>query len=152
MFHLPRGMLLHNPFNIRKTATNWRGEVQSPDKDFEQFQTLEDGIHAGLKIIVNYSKLHGLSTIAQYIQRWAPENENPTSAYTDFVAQRCGVDRNHQYNVLDAGLLCELAFAIIEFEQGSDQFVSREQISAEADKLLGPSINFETSGMTGGTA
>lgn len=138
MFGVTRGMMLNNPFNIRISSNVWRGKITpSRDPDFEQFATIGDGIHAGLTILCNYYKLHGCTTIAQIIARWAPDTENPTSNYTSFVASHCGVDRNNTYNVLDAGNLLKLATAIIEFEQGYSA-CAEDQIVAEIEKILPP--------------
>lgn len=138
MYGVPRGMMLNNPFNLRISSNPWIGKiVPSRDKSFEQFATLGDGIHAGLKTLCNYYRLRGCTTIAQIITRWAPESDNnPTSSYIDFVAKHCGVDRNNQFNVLNAGNLCKLAEAIIEFEQGDERYVYPATIQAEADKIL----------------
>lgn len=146
MHGLPRGILLNNPGNIRKSTIDWKGEVLSHDKDFEQFDTLEHGIRALLKLLLNYYKLRDCTTVAKIIERYAPpdngpvptNDHNPTENYTDFVAKHCGVDRNNQYNVCDAGNLFKIASAIIEFEQGSDQYIPQDQIKTEIDKLLPP--------------
>lgn len=136
MFGMPRGMLINNPFNLRISHNAWRGKVTpSKDKDFEQFQTYGDGCHAGVTTLCNYYKLHGCDTIAKIISRWAPPEENPTSSYTDFIAKRCGVDGNNQYNVLDAGNLFKLASGIVEFEQGSHEYIYPE-LREEIDKLF----------------
>lgn len=137
MWGIPRGMRVNNPFNLRKSDNHWIGKITpSTDSDFEQFATYEDGCHAGLKTLCNYYKLHGCDTIAKIINRYAPNSENPTSSYTDFVAKHCNVDRNNQYNVCDAGNLFKLASAIIEFEQANEDFINTKILKAEIDKVL----------------
>lgn len=140
MYGISRGMMLNNPFNVRISSNKWIGKITpSTDPDFEQFTTTGDGLHAGLTILCNYYKLDGCTTIAQIIARWAPDTENPTSTYTNFVASACGIDRNNTYNVLDAGNLLKLASAIIEFEQGYSA-CSQDQIEYEIEKVLPPVI------------
>lgn len=136
MYGLPRGMRNNNPFNIRISNNKWMGKITPPqDRDFEQFTTLGDGIHAGLVILRNYYRLHGLSTIKEIINRWAPASENPTSSYVEFVCKRCAVNADDKINVLDPRFLLKLASAIIEDEQGSAEFIPQEQLEVEIRKF-----------------
>jgi hypothetical protein len=134
---LPRGMKLKNPGNIRISNIPWEGKiVPSNDPDFETFQEIFYGIRAAAIIFCNYSRLDGLSSIAQFIGRWAPSSDaNPTTSYTDFVATACGYDPNNSYNVLDPDLLARLLEAIFRFEQGSS-CISAEQIQIGVEDAL----------------
>lgn len=139
MYGLPKGVWLNNLFNLKKSENHWRGKVySSADPIFEQFQTLGDGVHAGITTLINYRKLHGLQTITQIIRRWAPvEDNNPTGNYVHFVAKHCGVDSDDQYDVRDAGKLFKLSAAIIEFEQGAEEFVPVDVLKVEIKKTIG---------------
>lgn len=88
--HVPRGLRNNNPGNIRRVdGVIWRGqEATQTDPDFVQFLTPEYGIRAIARILHNY-KREGLNTIKQAINKWAPPNENITSAYVEDVCQRC---------------------------------------------------------------
>jgi hypothetical protein len=132
MFGIPRGMQLNNPGNVRISSAPWLGKITpSTDPDFEEFDNVLHGIRAAAIIFSNYSVIDGLSTIAQYISRWAPQaDSNPTGGYIQFVSQRCGCDSNNQLNVQNAGNLSKLLAAVFEFEQGSTDFVSPDQIAA----------------------
>lgn len=117
---MTRGINNNNPLNIRKSGSGWLGKIiSSSDPDFEQFDTPVDGIRAGAKIILNYRRLDGLSTIAQIIGRWAPGTENDTGAYISDICQRCDTDAGATYDVTDATNLAALVAAIIVHENGS---------------------------------
>lgn len=84
---LPRGLRNNNPLNIRKNSDVFQGEVvPSRDTAFKQFKTMAYGYRAGFKILSNYFRVYRLTTIRQMVSRWAPENENNTSAYVSLVA------------------------------------------------------------------
>lgn len=120
-----RGIRNNNPMNIRKSGSTWLGKiVPSHDPDFEQFDTPVDGIRAGAKILINYRRHDGLSTIAQIIGRWAPGTENNTGSYIDDVCKRCDTDSGSTYDVFDATSLAALVAAIIVHENGSCPYTS----------------------------
>lgn len=134
---IPRGMKINNPGNLRITKTPWVGKLTpSNDPEFETFWDVEHGIRAAAKIFCIYHLSHKLSTIAQFISRWAPpEDSNPTSAYIEFVARACAVDQNNQFNILDAGNLARMLKAVFRFEQGND-FCTDEQIEIGVREAL----------------
>ncbi|MDX7989419.1 structural protein, partial [Xenorhabdus sp. 12] len=59
--------------------------------------------------------------VAKMIDRWAPNNENNTSAYIKGVAQSLGVDP-HQVLVVDKPTLIALAKSIIRHENGQQPY------------------------------
>ena len=120
MYGLTRGELNNNPMNIRISDAPWQGKIiPSKDQDFEQFDTAVDGIRAGAKILVNYYKLHGLSTIKGIIGRWAPSVENNTNSYIDDVCQHMAITADANINLLDGEVLAMLVQAIIYHENGA---------------------------------
>ena len=88
----PRGIRNNNPLNIRK-GNNWKGEkAVQDDPAFEQFESMEYGIRAALKLIRNHVSGYGgkrrpANTIRKLITVWAPPTENKTSAYIDTVCK-----------------------------------------------------------------
>lgn len=106
---LPRGLRNNNPLNIRKNSDVFQGEVvPSRDTAFKQFKTMAYGYRAGFKILSNYFRVYRLTTIRQMVSRWAPENENNTSAYVSLVASYSGIgpddplkfDREHMIPIV----------------------------------------------------
>lgn len=89
---LPRGLRNNNPGNIRRNSDVFQGEINpSRDKEFKQFKSLAYGYRAVFKILSNYYRIYRLTTIRKMIGRWAPENENNTSAYVSLVSKYAGI-------------------------------------------------------------
>lgn len=85
MNKLPRSLRNNNPFNIKKSSSRWLGKVKGEDKVFESFDTMEHGVRAGIKLLLNYVK-QGYNSPRKIIGRFAPSSENDTKSYLDFVS------------------------------------------------------------------
>ena len=117
----PRGIRNNNPLNIRK-GNNWQGErpVQT-DQAFEEFQSLEFGLRAGFIIIRNYMKKRPpCDTVAKIISRWAPTNENNTTAYIREVCRRSGIDADQRLKFEEKNKLCRIVQAMCWVECGQE--------------------------------
>lgn len=116
---IPRGLRNNNPGNIRNSSTEWLGEiVPSKDKSFKQFSSMAYGYRAVIKLLQNYRKLYNLKTIAELINRWAPSNENNTSAYITRVCKEMQVPSTHVIDIDDKATMCAMAAAISLVENG----------------------------------
>ena len=118
-----RGMRNNNPLNIIKSENiNWMGEVKpSTDPNFAQFETLEYGLRAALKLLRTYYVKHGCRTITQIISRWAPEKENQVVAYIKAVSQRTGIAPDAPLPPMKAEtqvLWCDIVLAMAMVECG----------------------------------
>ena len=83
----PRGFRNNNPGNIRH-GNEWLGlSGEQTDVHFDQFQSVEYGIRAMLKILETYRQKYHLHTVEEIISRWAPPNENNTAAYIESVCR-----------------------------------------------------------------
>ncbi len=118
-----RGHRNNNPGNLRISGSRWKGKVpagQNSDQEFEQFETLEHGVRALIKLLRDsYMKRKGLNTVFDIISRYAPKTENATNIYAEFVAERLEVDPFEK--ILPAK--CTIKFlvqAIDAFENGSE--------------------------------
>lgn len=118
----PRGLRNNNPGNIRyNVRTEWQGEVrgtQKKDKEFCEFITVAYGYRALILTLQNYRRLHGLKTISQMIRRWAPEHENSTSSYVNFVAGYMRKEQTAIVNIDSKEDMCRMAAAISQMENG----------------------------------
>ena len=116
---LPRGYRNNNPLNVRKHSYNaWKGKVvPGSDSAFEQFVTMAYGYRCGLYLIRKYIN-GGNDTIRKIITKWAPENENNTSAYISHVAQRTGIGADTRLAASDRDSLCSIAYAMAWVENG----------------------------------
>ena len=90
---LPRGIRNNNPLNIRRTADRWKGlMLTQTDREFFQFQSLEYGWRAAIRILtVTYYGKYRLETIRKIVSRWAPPTENNTAAYISTVSRITGI-------------------------------------------------------------
>lgn len=127
----PRGIRNNNPGNIRHGA-NWYGlnpDGKKIDSAFCVFTDLIYGIRALAKVLVNYKKIHGLNTVRQIISRYAPPNENQTTAYIQSVAKQLGVYPDTIIDIEERGVLTVFIKAVIRMENGiqpySDEIIQR---------------------------
>ena len=90
---LPRGIRNNNPLNIRRSKDQWQGlRAVQTDPSFCQFETLEYGWRAAFKLLTRtYYHTYRLFTIRAIINKWAPPNENKTSAYIANVSRLTGI-------------------------------------------------------------
>jgi hypothetical protein len=124
----PRGLRNNNPGNIRKSEAtrNFSGlAVMQDDPEFWKFKGAEWGIRALAKILLTYQRKHGLKTVGQIMNRWAPPSENPTDQYAIFVAGQVGVSTTEEID-LEVGIVMQrLVRAIIHFEQGQQPYSAK---------------------------
>jgi hypothetical protein len=128
---LPRGIRNNNPGNIERTNPRapWQGaaplaEAMSRDRRFEVFESPVSGIRALLRTLITYQDKHGLKSVNEIINRWAPPVENKTSAYVDVVVrhmQASGVpvtDGDTEIDVHDYATALALTQSIVRHENG----------------------------------
>lgn len=120
----------NNPLNIRRGGNKWLGEVDSlkgvHDADFCQFQSMEYGYRAAIKIIFTYQSKYGCKTIRKIINRWAPPTENNTKAYISRVVEEvnkaqpnAGITADTELDLkFDRVTLLSLLCAMMEVENG----------------------------------
>lgn len=115
-----RGERNNNPGNIERGTIRWQGmaDDQSGDKRFIVFKTPEDGIRALGKLLFNYQHIHGLTTVRQIVNRWAPPVENDTYSYVNAVASEVEVGPDDKIDLSDSTTLSKLVTAIIRHENG----------------------------------
>lgn len=115
----PRGLRNNNPGNLRRSNDKWQGlRREQTDPDFFQFTEMKWGYRALIRTLQNYRRVHGLRTLADMINRWAPENENHTAQYIRAVCQDLQVPATYEPDVDDPGTMCALAAAISRVENG----------------------------------
>ncbi len=117
-----RGECNNNPGNIRKSSIAWHGAIVGSDPAFVTFDTAGNGIRAMAKLLLTYQRQHGLDTIAELLERWAPAVENDSFAYIDDVATRLGIDPDERIDLGDPARLAGLCGAIIRHENGRQPY------------------------------
>lgn len=117
MMSIPRGVRNNNPGNIRHSTDKWEGLAETQaDPAFCTFVSPEYGIRALVLTLLSYQDKHGLHTLAEMIDRWAPPNENRTDAYLIFVAGKMGVGPDDRLDLRAPGRAMAMARAIIAEE------------------------------------
>lgn len=118
----PRGIRNNNPGNIDFNPLNkWKGlnpKSKELDSRFCVFISPEYGIRALMILLCNYEKKHGLNSVRQIINRWAPTHENNTSAYMTHVAKMMNVGLDDCLDLKERDVLIKLAKAIVTHENG----------------------------------
>ncbi len=134
----PRGIANNNPGNIVKTATVWRGEkTVSSDPNFEQFETIELGYRALIKLLtgkayfglpsdqyytrvyepVKGTKVYGpLNTIDKILSKYC--DDQTTADYIKTVEKQMGKGRFEVIDPNDRATLKRLVMAISYVENG----------------------------------
>lgn len=122
---LPRGLRNLNPGNIRRNNDVFQGEKNpSSDPQFKQFKTMAYGYRAIFKILMNYYRNYQLKTIRQMIGRWAPENENNTSAYVSLVSSYSGIPADDPIDIGSKEQMIRIVAGMSKVENGREAVMS----------------------------
>lgn len=103
----------NNPLNIRYNLTLWLG-LSGVNHGFCEFDELQYGLRAGLRIMDTYRRKYGLDTVEKIIKRFAPSYENDTKAYISFVCKKCGFIKNER--LVSNEQYCQLISVMCLFE------------------------------------
>lgn len=128
----PIGIRLNNPGNL-EWGDPWQGLVPRPQsmyadkgnaqqKRFAQFESPAYGIRALARTLITYQDKHGIHTVTDAINRWAPPVENDTGAYIRQVQKAVG---GEFINVHDYSSLRPMVEAIIRHENGPGPLKNR---------------------------
>ena len=126
---LPRGIRNNNPGNVERGKDRWLGMSadQSSDPRFLVFDTPEAGIRCLMRILINYQERHGIKTMREAINRWAPPVENNSSAYVQHVSRLTGFDPDEPLDFLDREINVALTRAIVRHENGEPTIYGRKE-------------------------
>lgn len=116
----PRGIRNNNPLNI-EARESWVGQV-GDDGRFIIFETPLHGFRAAGRIMKT-KKGRGVRTIESIINEWAPDNENHTKNYINFVSDTAGYPADMVLN--DAAYPAVIA-AMVQMENGQNPYTMDE--------------------------
>jgi hypothetical protein len=119
---MTRGIRNKNPGNLIYTNIAWVGKLplsQNTDKKFEQFDTMENGIRAMFKDLINDIN-KGKNTVRKLITEYAPPSENNTAQYIKDVCNSIGVTADQTISSVNQKFLLMLGKSIIKKENGVD--------------------------------
>lgn len=127
---MPLGLRNKNPGNLRPSSRyKWRGEV-GENRGFVVFDTDQHGLRAMARNLRNQQRLHGLNSIREVINKYAPDSENDTEAYISFVSKRTGFDENQTLDLTEDAVLVRLMKPMIMLENGEQPFSDAKLLSA----------------------
>lgn len=111
---LARGIRNNNPLNIIHSKAEWQG--QSPkqtDPNFVQFQSMEYGIRAAVRLLRAYNR-RGVVTVADIVKRWCPDDT--ANSYIANVCRLTGMSRNQVIDINYETQVISLLDAMIKVE------------------------------------
>ena len=121
-----RGYLNNNPGNMDRGNPPWNGEIRDLSQTQNEIQRIElthgrfcvfndaqHGIRAMVKNLRAYRDQLGCKSVRDYINRWAPPNENNTAAYIANVAGPLGVQPDDPVDIEQRAIMRGLVDAII---------------------------------------
>lgn len=120
-----RALRNNNPGNI-VAGDHWQGLMprremtgeQATEERFAVFASPKWGFRAMAVILLNYQRIHHFRSIKQFIQRWAPPDENDTQAYILDVCHECGRAPDETYDLSIPANLERICRAISRHECG----------------------------------
>jgi hypothetical protein len=101
---------------------------EQTDERFINFDAPKWGIRAIARTLITYQDKRtavdgsAIDTVADIINRWAPSHENPTNAYSTFVADRIDRSALGVIDVYEYDVMFGIVKAIIHFENGSQPY------------------------------
>lgn len=143
-----RGYLNNNPGNMDRSEPPWNGEIRDVSLCTNDVQRMElthgrfcvfknaiMGIRAMTKNLLAYHDRLGCETVREYIERWAPPNENNTQAYINNVAMRIGVTPDDPIEITNPDIMAAVIDGIIRVECAGMPYDGNE--IAEGMKMAG---------------
>lgn len=117
---MSRGYRNNNPGNIRRSSIRYKGEKESNDAQFKQFESMAWGFRAIFILLDTYRVKHGLNTLQEMLNRYAPPSENNTTEYVNFVSRRSKVADISRVDTSSAQQMIPIVTAIAVMENGSE--------------------------------
>lgn len=113
-----RGVRNNNPGNLEYNPA-WQGLKKTRTDDrFCEFVSMPYGFRALAVTLCTYQDKYQIDTVEKAITRWAPPNENNTTAYINDVCAKAKVSPNEKVNFHDFNEAAPIINAIAEHENG----------------------------------
>ena len=117
---MARGYRNMNPGNIRNSSVRYLGEKESTDIAFKQFESMAWGFRAMFVLLDTYRVRHGLKTLQQMIERYAPPSENDTTGYVSYITRRTRIADISTVDTHSERQMIPLVTAMAAMENGSE--------------------------------
>lgn len=118
----------NNNYGNLRTTDAFLGKTGS-SKSYDTYETPEMGMRALARVLDTYSSKHGINTIDQLINRYAPASDNTGGShenYKKFLSQNLGIGVNDPIDV--KGRRVDIMDAIIRFENKNRPLATRDQL------------------------
>jgi len=127
---LPLGLRNNNPGNLRPNpGTKWHGQI-GENSGFVVFDSDLHGLRAMARNLKNQRRIHGLKTLSSMLNKYAPQTENDTLAYIEFVSQRSGFEPNEEINFTHNTTLISIMRPMIRMENGQNPYSDEKLLAA----------------------
>ncbi|MDU5835941.1 MAG: hypothetical protein E6Z53_02590 [Pantoea sp.] len=136
----------NNPLNLRySSSNNWLGKGDDNGSGFEQFDTPEHGLRAGIKLMRNHIN-NGNDTLQSLISKWAPAaDRNDPAQYAQSVSKQTGIPVDAKLNPNDPQQMTAVAKAMAKQEgygaEIDDGQASRAWNAVDNPSSLAPGVN-----------
>lgn len=128
----------NNPLNIRySSSNNWNGKGSDNGSGFENFESADHGLRAGLKLMRNHIS-NGDDTLGSLIRKWAPPSENDTAQYAQFVSSKTGIPVDAKLDPNNPQQMQTIAKAMAQ-QEGYKASISDGQLNRAWNSLNDPS-------------
>jgi len=128
------GTDINNPFDLR-AGTPWKGVIGERN-GFAMFNTLENGLRAGMVDLHVAWKRDGLNSIDAIVRKYAPPSENETTTYINGVCSFTGWGRYDPLDLDNVASLSLIGSAFLRQEQGADYIVDGATLQQAAESAL----------------
>lgn len=141
----PRGERNNNPLNLEDFGIKWDGMIFPSDGKYIRFITPEKGIRAGARDLHTKVCHHGLTTLAEIVNIFAPRTENNVAAYLADLSKSLGVSPSAsllgpEVDVRAPSGLEALVTAFIHHECGrviySEELIGQAVVDALCDNAI----------------
>jgi hypothetical protein len=132
----------NNPGNIRFNAD--RGEIPGltgESKGFNTYASPAEGFDDMGNLLDIYYNRHGLRTVGDILNRWAPPSENDTNNYANFVSEQLGTSPDAPIDLANPETKRNLMMAMTRMEKGHDE---AERLFKEAGFTNESPVSMET--------
>lgn len=129
----------NNPLNIRYSPTNnWNGKGADNGSGFENFESPDHGLRAGLKLMRNHIA-NGNDTLSSLISTWAPaKDKNDPVQYAQYVSSKTGIPVDAKLDPNNPQQMQSIAKAMAQ-QEGYKANISDNQLNRAWNSLNDPS-------------
>lgn len=120
---------INNPCNIRYAPSNhWRGQIGQRN-GFCFFTEILYGFRAFFVLVRTYCSKYNITTVSDFLLKYAPESENDTQAYIDYVADGLAKHNFDSHISLTRDWLYWFTYYVTWYENGEIPAYVSEELS-----------------------